>query len=98
MAFSSGAAGSAGKGAVDEVSVQITNEIATSVYVKCLASSSNSVMINVPTLNAATWVTLEAGDAIVFRPQRGKASSVINAKATDNSNDATISWCVNGRI
>jgi hypothetical protein len=98
MAFSSGAAGVAGSGDVDEVSVQITDGLATSMYVKCLGSSTNSLLINAPTLHAATWLTLEAGDGLVLRFGLGPHSFVVNAKALDNSSDASITWGVAGKM
>jgi hypothetical protein len=92
MAFTSGSAGAAGVGVIDEVSVALMSSTASAVRIKCLTSSDNSVLINVPLLHGAKWLQLEPTDEFYGRYGTGSQTMVINAKALDNSNDASVSW------
>lgn len=93
MAFGeTGSAGAAGYGTVDEVSTEILNTGGTSVWIKCRSSSSNSLLVNIPLIHGSdTWLILEAGDTFIGRFGY-YATMVVNAKALDNSNEASLSW------
>lgn len=97
MAFGTGSAGSAGYGTVDETSTETLNASATSVWVKCLVSSANSLYVNIPLLHGTDWLLLEPGDTFIGRFGY-LVTVVVNTKALDSSAVATLSWGISAKL
>jgi hypothetical protein len=86
-------AGLAGTGTVDSTGsdiLGISNGV-TAVSVRCLSTSADTLLVNVPAIHGSAYMLLETGQSEWFRSGHANITTV-NAKAS--SGTATLSWGV----
>ena len=84
-------AGRAGTGTVDTTGSDILglSDGVAAVSVRCLSTSSDSLLVNIPSIHGSSYMLLEAGQSEWFRAGNDIITTV-NAKASAST--ATLSW------